>query len=259
MMERYRGKVALVTGGTAGIGAATVARLAQEGATVLFTGRNAAAAAEIAARTGAEFLRHSVEDAAGWAGVEARLRALGRLDLAFANAGMEGSDSNIEDITVAGWNEILAVNLTGPMLTAQVAIRVMRDNPGGPTGAIVVNSSISGLLGLAGNVGYTATKGGVRLLAKSVAMHCAARGYRIRCNAILPGVVATALIEGAIAGAPDPAAARTMLEGVSPMKRMATLEEIAGLVAYLGSDDAAFVTGADYVIDGGATAGMSGV
>lgn len=258
-MERYRGKVALVTGGTSGIGAATVGRLAREGARVLFTGRNAAAGADVAAETGGEFLPHSVQDAAGWGEVEARLRALGRLDLAFANAGMEGGDTNIEDVAVADWNAILAVNLTGPMLTAQTAIRVMRDNPDGPSGAIVINSSISGMLGLAGNVGYTATKGGARLLAKSVAMHCAARGYRIRCNAILPGVVATALIEGAIAGAPDPAAARTMLEGVAPMKRMATLEEIAGLVAFLGSDDAAFITGADYVVDGGATAGMAGV
>lgn len=258
-MRRYEGKVALVTGGTSGIGAATVARLAAEGARVLFTGRNEAAAADVTARTGAEFVRHSVEDAPGWADVEARLRAMGRLDLAFANAGMEGRDTNVEDITLDGWNEILAINLTGPMLTAQAAIRVMRDNPDGPTGSIVVNSSISGLLGLAGNVGYTATKGGARLLAKSVAMHCAARGYRIRCNAILPGVVATALIAGAIAGAPDPAVARATLEGMAPMKRMASLEEVAGLVAYLGSDDAAFVTGADYVIDGGATAGMTGV
>jgi NAD(P)-dependent dehydrogenase (short-subunit alcohol dehydrogenase family) len=259
-MNRYHGKVALVTGGTAGIGSATVARLIQEGARVLFTGRNEAAGAEVAERTGASFIRHAVEDAEGWQELELRLRAdFGRLDLAFANAGMEGGDTNIEDVRLSAWNDIIAVNLTGPMLTAQTAIRMMCDNPGGPAGAIIINSSISGMVGLAGNVGYTTTKGGVRLLAKSVAMHCAARGYRIRCNAILPGIVATPLIEGAIAAAPDPDAARTLLQGVAAMKRMATLDEVAGLVAYLGSDEAAFITGADYVIDGGATAGMPGV
>lgn len=258
-MERYRGKVALVTGGTGGIGEAAVARLAGEGAKVVFTGRNPEAGARVAAERGAIFVRHAVEDRDGWMEVEAAIRELGRLDLAFANAGIEGGDTDIEEVSIEAWNGILAVNLTGPMLTAKAAIRVMRDNPEGPTGSIVINSSISGMLALAGNVGYTTSKGGARLLAKSIAMHCAARGYRIRCNAILPGIVATSLIEGAIAGAPDPAAARAMLEGVSPLKRMARLEEIAGLVAYLGSDEAAFVTGADYVIDGGATAGMTGV
>lgn len=258
-MERYRGKVALVTGGTGGIGEAAVARLAGEGARVVFTGRNAEAGARVAGEHDAIFVRHAVEDRAGWTEVESEIRKLGRLDLAFANAGIEGGDTNIEEVSIEAWNDILAVNLTGPMLTAQTAIRLMRDNPEGPTGSIVVNSSISGMLALAGNVGYTTTKGGVRLLAKSVAMHCAAKGYRIRCNAILPGVVATPLIEGAIAGAPDPAAARATLDGISPMKRMAKLEEIAALVAFLGSDEAAFISGADYAIDGGATAGMAGV
>lgn len=258
-MERYRGKVALVTGGTGGIGEATVARLASEGAQVVFTGRNVDAGAKVASAYGATFVRHAVEDREGWGEVERVIRGFGRLDLVFANAGIEGGDTNVEDVSLEAWNDILAVNLTGPMLTAQAAIRVMRDNPEGPMGSIVINSSISGMLALAGNVGYTTSKGGARLLAKSIAMHCAAQGYRIRCNAILPGIVATSLIEGAIAGAPDPAAAREMLEGVSPLKRMAKLEEIAGLVAYLGSDEAAFISGADYVIDGGATAGMAGV
>ena len=92
-----------------------------------------------------------------------------------------------------------------------------------------------------------------------MAVHCARSGYGIRCNSIHPGLVETPLIEGAIGAAPDPGAARTMLEGISPMKRMASAAEIAGLAVYLASDEAGFVSGAEYVIDGASTAGLSGV
>ncbi len=259
-MGRLQGKVALVTGGTSGIGAASVRRLAEEGATVVFTGRNAAAAATVSEVTGGIFHAHSVEDRTGWRALAAMIRArFGRLDIAFANAGMEGGDTNIEAITLEAWDQIVAVNLTGPMLTAQHAIALMRDNPGGPGGSIILNSSMNGILALGGNVGYSTTKGALRLMAKSVAVHCAQQGLNIRCNSIHPGVVETQLISDVIAAAPDPAAARATLEGLSPMKRMATMAEIAGLVAYLASDEAAFITGAEYLIDGGSTAGLSGV
>lgn len=259
-LRRYEGKVALVTGGTGGIGAATVARLSAEGAKVVFTGRNAQAGERVASECNARFVAHAVEDAVGWDALEQVLRREhGRLDLAFANAGVEGGDTNIEDLSLEAWNEIVAINLTGPMLTIQAAIRLMRDNPGGAPGAIVLNSSISGILALADNAGYSTTKGALRLLAKTTALHCAKRGYAIRCNSIHPGIVATPLIESAIAASPDPKASRRVLEGVAPVGRMARLEEIAGLVAYLGSDEAAFITGAEYVIDGGATAGMAGI
>jgi NAD(P)-dependent dehydrogenase (short-subunit alcohol dehydrogenase family) len=259
-MTRLQGKVALVTGGTSGIGAATVRRLAQEGASVVFTGRKQAAAAAIAAATGATFHRHSVEDRDAWPALMDLIRdRFGRLDIAFANAGVEGGDTNIEAISLEAWDQLVAVNLTGPMLTAQHAIRLMRHNPGGPCGSIILNSSMNGILALGGNVGYSTTKGALRLLAKSVAMHCATQGLGIRCNSIHPGVVETQLITDAIAGAPDPAAARKLLEGLSPMKRMATMEEVAGLVAYLACDEAAFITGGEYLIDGASTAGLTGV
>lgn len=257
MMGRLDGKVALVTGGTNGIGAATVRRLAKEGARVVFTGRKAEAARPIEAETDAIFVAHSIEDRGGWDRVMATIRdRCGRLDIAFANAGIEGGDTHIEGITTEAWDQIVEVNLTGPMLTAQHAVRMMKQNPGGSGGAIILNSSMNGILALAGNVGYSTTKGALRLLAKSVAMHCAVNGLNIRCNTIHPGVVETQLISEAIAGAPDPVAARTLIEGLAPMKRMASVEEIAGLVAYLASDEAAFVTGSEYGIDGGATAGM---
>ena len=259
-MNRLQDKVALVTGGTSGIGAATVERLAAEGATVVFTGRNVTAGAAIADASGGHFHIHSVEDRPGWDGLMAMIRErFGRLDIAFANAGIEGGDTDIEAIDMAAWDRIVEVNLTGPMLTAQHAIRLMRDNPGGPSGSIILNSSMNGILALGGNVGYSTTKGALRLLAKSIAMHCANTGLGIRCNSIHPGVVETQLITDVIANAPDPAAARKTLEGLAPLNRMATMAEIAGLVVYLASDEAAFVTGSEYLIDGGSTAGINGV
>lgn len=258
-MGRLEGKVALVTGGTAGIGEATVRRFSQEGAKVVFTGSNAEKAARVSDATGALFHRHRVEDAASWPALMDVVRdRLGRLDIAFANAGIEGADSSIEGISIEAWNQIVAVNLTGPMLTAQHAVRAMRANPGGPSGSIILNSSMNGILALGQNVGYSTTKGALRLLAKSVAVHCASQGLTIRCNSIHPGVVETQLIREAIASAPDPAA-RAIFEGMSPMKRMGTVEEIAALVTFLASDEAAFISGAEYSIDGASTAGLGGV
>jgi 3(or 17)beta-hydroxysteroid dehydrogenase len=259
-MRRLEGKVALVTGGTSGIGAATVRRLASEGAKVVFTGSRAGLAAPIEAETGALFHSHRVEDAAAWPGLAALIRErFGRLDIAFANAGIEGGDTNIEAVSIEAWNSIVAVNLTGPMLTCQHAVRLMRQNPGGPGGSIIINSSMNGILALAGNVGYSTTKGALRLLGKSVAVYCASQGTKIRCNSIHPGVVETQLIREAIASAPDEAAARAIFEGLSPMKRMGTVEEIAALVAFLASDEAAFISGGEYSIDGASTAGLPGV
>ena len=259
-MGRLSGKVALVTGGTAGIGAATVHRLAEEGADVVFTGRNAGAGARVATATGSIFHAHRVQDRTAWPDLMSAIeRRFGRLDIAFANAGVEGKDTNIEAISHDAWDEIVSVNLTGPMLTAQHAIGLMRRNPGGSCGSIILNSSMNGILALGGNVGYSTTKGALRLLGKSIAMHCANQGTNIRCNSIHPGVVETQMITDAIASAPDPAAARRTLEGLSPLKRMASMADIAGLVAYLASDEASFITGAEYLIDGGSTAGMNGV
>lgn len=260
MSDRLAGKVALVTGGTGGIGAGTVARLAREGATVWFTGSNAEAAAKITAATGARFAPHRVQDAAAWEALSAEIRAVhGRLDIAFANAGTEHGDGSIETVGLDGWNNIIAINQTGVMLTVQNAIRIMKDNPGGPTGSIVINSSMNALRPLGNYVAYSVTKAAVVALAKSAAVYCGQQGYKIRVNAILPGVVETDLIKNIMAAQPDPAAARSMYEGMAPLKRMAQVDEVAGLVAYLGSDEAGFISGGEFTIDGATTAGMMGV
>ena len=260
MSTRLEGKVALVTGGTSGIGAAAVRRLVAEGAKVAFTGSKAEAAAALCEETGASFHAHRVQDAAAWPTlIDAILTAHGRLDIAFANAGTESGDASIEDVTMAGWDNVVAVNQTGVMLTVQHAILAMKRNPEGPAGSIVINSSMNAVRPLGNYVAYSMTKAAVCALARSAAVHCAGAGYKIRVNAILPGVVETEMIRSVMNAQPDPAAARAMFEGMAPMKRMAQLHEIAGLVAYLASDEAAFISGSEYAIDGATTAGMMGV
>jgi 3(or 17)beta-hydroxysteroid dehydrogenase len=260
MGGRLDGKVALVTGGTSGIGAGTVRRLTAEGAHVLFTGSNADAAAALCAATGATFRAHRVQVSDSWAMLTEEIkRDYGRLDIAFANAGIEAGDGSVESITCEGWGNIVDVNLTGAMLTAKAAVGLMKNNPGGATGSIIINSSMNAHRAMGNFMAYSVTKAAVVALTKSVAVHCGNQGYAIRCNAILPGVVETDMIRGVINRAPDPAAARGQFEGMAPLKRMARVEEIAGLVAYLASDEAAFISGSEYVIDGATTAGMMGV
>lgn len=260
MSNQLSGKVALVTGGTSGIGEAAVQGLVNAGAAVVFTGNNEEAAARVCSATGAIFVKHQVQDAAGWEQVKTTiLDAFGRLDIAFANAGTNAGDSDIESVPLDAWQRIIDINLTGSMLTCKAAIALMKNNPDKAGGSIVINSSINGLLALAGDVTYSTTKGALRLLAKSVAVHCAKAKNGVRCNTIHPGVVETALIRKAISEAPDPDAARRMLEGVSPSGRMAHCDEIVSLVLYLASDAARYVNGSEMVIDGGATAGLPGV
>jgi NAD(P)-dependent dehydrogenase (short-subunit alcohol dehydrogenase family) len=201
-----------------------------------------------------------VQDIAGWERTKSAIRSEhGRLDIAFANAGTNSGDSNIEEVTTDAWQNLLDINLTGAMLTVKAGIELMRANPEGPGGSIIINSSINGILALAGDVTYSTTKGALRLLAKSSAVHLARQNTNIRVNSIHPGVVETPLIESAIDSAPDSAAARAMLENIAPLGRMGTMQEIVSLLLYLGSDESRFMTGSEVVIDGGSTAGLPGV
>lgn len=260
MEQRLQGKVALVTGGTSGIGAGTVRRLRADGAIVVFTGSNQSAADTVAMETGAAFIRHNVTDAAAWDGLMAEIIAHhGRLDIAFANAGTESGDASVEDITIDGWNNVIGVNLTGAMLTVQHAMRAMAKNLDGSTGSIIVNSSMNAHRAMGNFLAYSVSKAAVVALVKSSAVHAGNRKYQIRVNAVLPGVVETAMIRGLIDKSGDPVAARAAYEGLSPMGRMATIEEVAGMVAWLASDESRFCSGSEFTMDGASTAGMNGV
>jgi len=259
-VAKLDGKVALVTGGTAGIGAAAVRRLVADGARVVFTGSNAAAAETVCQETGAHFHAHDVTDEAAWpALMQVIADRFGRLDIAFANAGIENGDGSIETIGLAAWNRIMAVNVTGTMLTCQHAIAAMKANPGGSGGSIIINSSINGMMGLPANIAYTTSKGAVRLLAKSVAVHCARTKTNIRCNSIHPGIIDTPIIRRAVADTPDPDAALAYLGNISPLGRLGQVEEVAALVSFLASTESSLINGAELVADGGTTAGLVGV
>lgn len=259
-MADLSGKVALVTGGTSGIGRATVRRLSRDGAKVVFTGSKEEAARSLCEETGARFVKARVQDEGDWDALAAILSAeYGRLDIVFANAGTEANDGSVESISLDGWNSIIAVNQTGVMLTAKTAVKLMRANPGGSGGSIILNSSMSAHKVMGNYMAYSVTKAAVLAMAKSIAIHCATEKLPIRCNAILPGVVETEMITAIIEKSGAPEAARAAYCSMSPMGRMGTVDEIAALVAFLGSDDAAFISGAEYAIDGASTAGMTGV
>jgi 3(or 17)beta-hydroxysteroid dehydrogenase len=251
MRGRLDGKVALVTGGARGIGRSIAGRFVDEGARVVIGDLDeAAGAASCAGETAMSFAPLDVTADEAWgSAVESVLARHGRLDILVNNAGVV-SVGSIEDVTLAEWRRVLAVNLDGAFLGCRHGVRAMRADGG----AIVNMSSVSGLVGGHNLAAYNAAKGGVRLLTKSVALHCARKGYGIRCNSVHPGFVETGMLDDVVAGARNPEEARGKLASGVPLGRNANPEEVAALVAYLASDEAAFVTGAEMVIDGGVTA-----
>ena len=141
-LRRLKNKVAFITGGTSGIGKGTAYRLVEEGAKVIFTGRNEEAGNTIAKDLGAVFIKHDVQNLEGYTNIAKLIKSdFGRLDIAFANAGTEAGDSNIEDIELSNWNDLIGINLTGAMLASKMAVKLMRENPNGATGSIILNSS----------------------------------------------------------------------------------------------------------------------
>lgn len=246
-MRRLEGHVGIVTGGSSGIGAACVRRLSEEGAHVVLTD----VALTDEDHGAALSLPHDVRDEAQWEQVvAATLERFGRLDFLVNNAGIT-STQPIEEVTLEVWENILAINLTGTMLGCKHAVRAMRENPGGARGSIVNISSMAGFVGLAQSAGYNATKGGVRLLTKSVAVRCASEYRAIRCNSLHPGAIDTPIHERRLSSAPDRGAARAAMDALQPVGRMGTSDEMAACVAFLVSDDASFVTGTELVADGG--------
>jgi NAD(P)-dependent dehydrogenase (short-subunit alcohol dehydrogenase family) len=243
-------KVAIVTGGARGIGAATVERLATEGATVVVTdvldaeGRQLADAIA-ASGCKAEYRHLDVGDEAAWAAlVAATLERHGHLDILVNNAGI-GTLPGVEDETLEGWEQVSAINQRGTWLGMKHAGKAMRE---AGSGSIVNVSSIFGAVGgFGGSIAYHASKGSVRLMTKSAAVFWATAGVRV--NSVHPGFIDTPMLEQ-VKGTP----AEEMIVANTPVGRLGRPEEVAAAIAFLASDDASYMTGSEVYVDGGWTA-----
>ncbi|MEU5914366.1 3-oxoacyl-ACP reductase [Micromonospora sp. NPDC047527] len=248
MQGRLQDRVAVVTGAGSGIGLATVRRFAAEGARVVCVDIDAAAGERAARECGGEFVAADVADEAAvrdlFDGVAERH---GRVDVAFNNAGISPpDDDSILDTGLDAWERVLRVNTTSVYLCCKYAIPHMRRQG---KGSIINTASFVALMGAAtSQIAYTASKGGVLAMTRELGVQFAREGIRV--NALCPGPVATPLLLELFAADPERAARRLVHV---PMGRFGQPEEIAAAVAFLASDDASFMTAAQFVVDGGIT------
>jgi NAD(P)-dependent dehydrogenase (short-subunit alcohol dehydrogenase family) len=263
MAGQVQGKVALVTGGASGIGEAVSELLAREGASVMVTDVDDLNGPEVAARIKkaggeASFLHHDVTSEARWIEVVAEvMKCYGRLDVLVSNAGIGISVPSITEMSLADWRRQIAINLDGVFLSVKHCLPAMRKTGGG---SVIMMSSLAGLRGGAGHSGYCATKGGVRLFAKAIAMECATFGDGIRVNSVHPGFIDTPIWgkipnEAAGGGQNAPIDPGELAKIATPLGRAGEAAEVAQGVLYLASDASRYVTGTELVIDGGMNAG----
>jgi NAD(P)-dependent dehydrogenase (short-subunit alcohol dehydrogenase family) len=259
-MGQVTGKVAIVTGAASGIGAACAETLAREGAKVVLTDIDDRLGNEVLARIttaggDAIYLHQDVTDEARWPDVIAETeRRYRRLDVLVANAGI-GIMTPILEMSLADWRRQTAINLDSVFLSVKHAIPAMRRSGGG---SIVMMSSIAGLRGSAGLAGYCATKGGVRLFGKAVALECAAAGDNIRVNTVHPGIIDTPIwgkLPQQPGGRNAPIDPHERARMAVPLGKAGTAQDIANGVLFLASDASRHITGSEMVIDGGIMSG----
>ena len=250
---KLQDKTALITGGNSGIGLATARRFIAEGANVIITGRKPrtldAAAEELGARALA--VKADVTDVSAiQQAIAAGLEKFGRLDIVFANAGVGGA-TPLQTTTAAVFNGMLQTNLSSVFFTVQAAVPHLQAGA-----SIILNGSVHAEIGFPGYAAYAASKAGIRALARVFASELATRGIRV--NVVVPGAVRTP-IWAPIAPTPEAFAnLESVLSKRIPLGHLADPEQIASMCAYLASDEAAYINGAELVIDGGLTSSPAG-
>jgi NAD(P)-dependent dehydrogenase (short-subunit alcohol dehydrogenase family) len=248
MKKKLEGKIALVTGGTSGIGLATAKLFHAEGARVIVTGRNRVTLgnARASLRGIAEVVSSDSGDAAEIKSLFARVaKEHGALDVLFLNAGIVRTGA-IAAMSEADFDEVFRVNVQGPWLALKAAIPLLRRG-----GAVILNASINAHLGMPGTSAYAASKAALRSFARTAASELAEQGVRV--NVISPGPTETEIIEKSGISADAAAAVKASLKAKIPQGRLGSVGEIARVVLFLASDDSSFMTGEEVVVDGGMT------
>lgn len=258
---RLNGKVALITGASSGIGAATAALFHREGATVLLTDINDGPGKEGARVLGerASYVRLDVRLEEDWQSVFAGIgKRFGKLDVLVNNAGIGGSETkgphDPENLDLESWRQVHATNLDGVALGCKYAIRIMKLKR---AGSIINMSSRAGIVGIPSLASYASSKAAVRNHTKSVALYCAQQGYQIRCNSIHPGAILTPMWDPLLGDGGQREQAIQAIATQVPLGRMGTAIDVANAALYLASDESAYVTGVELHIDGGILAGSA--
>lgn len=245
MTGRVEGKVALVTGGANGLGKGDCERLAGEGAKVVVSDMDGDGAQAVADAIGGDAiaLQLDVTDEDRWKAVYGEIEErFGRLDILVNNAGNVIFES-IEESSIENFRLTLAIHVEGTFFGCKYGIPPMAKSGGG---SIVNMASMASLLGYSNIIAYTAAKGAIRAMTKSIAMHCQEQAYGIRCNVIMPGGIETAMMQEALQRDEEPVAA-----GVLPPDALGAPRDVADLVLYLASDESRFVTGVEIPVDNG--------